>query len=64
LSLNSYLTFDGDCREAFEFYRSILGGAFAAFHSFSGGGRPRDLVRQLRHQLDDQPPAATGLRRE
>ena len=40
MSLNSYLTFDGDCREAFEYYRSVLGGAFAAFHSFSGGAAP------------------------
>jgi uncharacterized glyoxalase superfamily protein PhnB len=40
LPLNINMTFDGDCREAFEFYRSVLGGAFAAFHSFSGGSAP------------------------
>ena len=29
---NIYLTFDGNCREAFEFYKSIIGGEF----EFSG----------------------------
>ena len=29
MSLNVYLFFDGNCREAFEFYRSVFGGEFA-----------------------------------
>ena len=28
MSLNVYLFFDGNCREAFEFYRSVFGGEF------------------------------------
>jgi PhnB protein len=26
MKLNAYLTFDGDCKEAFEYYRNVLGG--------------------------------------
>ena len=41
MSLNTYLTFDGNCREAFEFYRSAFGGDFSAFQTFGDG--PPDL---------------------
>ena len=41
MSLNIYLTFDGNCREAFEFYRSVFGGDFAAFQTFADG--PDDM---------------------
>ena len=41
MSLNTYLTFDGNCREAFEFYRSVFGGEFAAFSSYADA--PADL---------------------
>lgn len=33
--INTYLTFNGECREAFEFYRSVFGGEFAAFQTFA-----------------------------
>ena len=39
--LNTYLTFDGKCREAFEFYRSVFGGDFSAFQTF--GDAPPDM---------------------
>jgi PhnB protein len=26
---NTYLTFDGNCEEAFNFYKSVFGGEFA-----------------------------------
>ena len=42
MSLNTYLTFDGNCREAFEFYRSVFGGDFSEFHSFAEG--PADMA--------------------
>ncbi len=32
--LNVYLTFDGNCREAFEFYRSVFGGAFSILSTY------------------------------
>lgn len=41
MSLNVYLTFDGNCREAFEFYRSVFGGEFQALATFAEG--PDDM---------------------
>ena len=41
LSLNTYLTFDGNCREAFEFYRSVFGGEFDSIGTF--GEAPPDV---------------------
>lgn len=35
MSLNTYLTFDGNCREVFEFYRSVFGGEFQSFQTFA-----------------------------
>jgi len=46
MSLNPYLTFDGNCREAFEFYRSVFGGDFAAFQTFGDG--PPDMKGRRR----------------
>ena len=37
MSLNTYLTFDGNCGEAFEFYRSVFGGEFSTFQTFAEG---------------------------
>ena len=41
MSLTIYLHFDGNCREIFEFYRSIFGGDFAIFQTFADG--PGDM---------------------
>ena len=41
MALNTYLTFDGNCREAFEFYRSVFAGEFAEFQTFGDG--PPDM---------------------
>ena len=41
MSLNTYLFFDGNCREAFEFYRSVFGGEFLALQTFGDG--PPDM---------------------
>ena len=41
MSLNTYLFFDGNCREAFEFYRSVFGGEFSALQTFGDG--PPDM---------------------
>ncbi len=32
--LSTYLNFNGNCREAFEFYRSVFGGEFAILETF------------------------------
>ena len=37
MSLSTYLFFDGDCREAFEFYRSVFGGDFSMMSTFAAG---------------------------
>ncbi len=41
MALNAYLTFDGNCREAFELYRSVFGGEFSALQTFADG--PPDM---------------------
>ena len=37
MTLSIYLTFDGNCREAFEFYRSVFGGEFQTMSTFADG---------------------------
>ncbi len=34
-TINPYLTFNGDCAQAFDFYRSVFGGEFALVQKFS-----------------------------
>lgn len=34
MTINAYLTFDGNCEEAFNFYRSIFGGEFSYVSRF------------------------------
>jgi PhnB protein len=44
LKINPYLNFDGNAREAFEFYKSVFGGEFDAVQTFGempqGEGQP------------------------
>ena len=37
MNLDPYLVFDGDCRDAFEFYRQSFGGEFATIQTFGQG---------------------------
>lgn len=41
MSLNTYLFFDGNCREAFELYRSVFGGEYQILQTFGDG--PPDM---------------------
>ncbi len=41
MALNPYLTFNGNCREAFDFYRSVFGGEFGLVSTFRDG--PEDM---------------------
>ena len=41
MSLNTYLFFDDNCREVFEFYRSVFGGDFSAIQTYGDG--PPDM---------------------
>ena len=37
MSLNTYLFFDGNCRDAFELYRSVFGGEFRELETYGDG---------------------------
>ncbi len=37
MNLEIYLTFDQNCREAFEWYRSLFGGEFLTLQTFADG---------------------------
>lgn len=57
--LNIYLTFDGNCREAFEFYRSVFGGEFSSWATYADGppemnvpGEQRDRVMHVSLPVD------------
>ena len=41
MTLRIYLNFDGDCRQAFAFYRSVFGGEFIHISTFAEG--PDDM---------------------
>ena len=41
MTLSIYLTFNGNCREVFEFYRSVFGGEFDVLQTFGDG--PPDM---------------------
>ncbi len=53
MNLNTYLFFDGNCREAFEFYQSVFGGDFSAFMTYGDGPEemqiPDDHKNQIMH---------------
>lgn len=61
-SVNPYLAFDGNCEEAFEFYRSVFGGEFSDLSRFSDApsaspGSAEDATRIMHVSLplaDDQ----------
>lgn len=41
-TVNPYLTFNGNCEEAFEFYKSVFGGEFASFGRFEDMPPPEE----------------------
>ena len=43
MSLSTYLHFNGNCREAFEFYRSAFGGEFDVLQTFGDGPADMDV---------------------
>ncbi|MXX53382.1 MAG: VOC family protein [Dehalococcoidia bacterium] len=53
MSLSTYINFDGNCREAFEFYRSVFGGEFDVMETFRNGpgdmGMPEDELDNVMH---------------
>ncbi len=51
MNLDIYLKFNGNCREAFEFYRSSFGGDFAEFQSFRDGPPDMDVDPKYRDHV-------------
>jgi len=53
--LNPYLNFNGNARQALEFYRSVFGGSLtlSTFADFGGGGTP-DADRIMHGQLETE----------
>ena len=53
MSLSIYLHFNGNCREVFEYYRSVFGGDFASISTFGEGppgmGITDDEIDQVMH---------------
>ena len=53
MSVSTYLTFDGNCREAFEFYRDVFGGEFEMLSTFGespdDSGVPEELKDAVMH---------------
>ena len=53
MTLSTYINFDGNCREAFEFYRSVFGGEFAVMETFRNGppdmGMPEEELDNVMH---------------
>ena len=51
--LNTYINFKGNCREAFEFYRSVFGREFATLETFRNGppdmGIPEEEMDNVMH---------------
>lgn len=51
MTLNIYLTFDGDCRQAFEFYRTVFGGEFETFSTFADGPDDMPVSEEDKHRV-------------
>ena len=51
MALSTYLTFDGNCREAFEFYRSVFGGDYQVFTTFGEGPDGLPLAEGQENQV-------------
>lgn len=52
-TVNVYLTFKGNCREAFEFYQSVFGGEFKDLSPF-GDMPPQEGMPPIPEEMKDQ----------
>ncbi|MGD6747913.1 VOC family protein [Streptomyces sp. BH106] len=59
--LNPYIAFDGDARQAMEFYKDVFGGELTlnTFGSAGGGGAPADFADKIMHALLETPAGFT-----
>ncbi len=51
MSLNTYLNFHDNCREAFEFYRSVFGGEFISLETFRNGPPGMDIPEDEKDRI-------------
>ena len=51
MALSTYLTFGGNCREAFDFYRSVFGGEFSDLTTFGEGPEGLPLAEGQKDQI-------------
>lgn len=58
LRLNPYLNFDGNAREALEFYHSVLGGDLN-ISTFEGFGAPEEIKDNVMHGMLVSPDGLT-----
>lgn len=56
--LNPYLNFDGDCRQAMEFYRDVLGGELT-LNTFGEFGTEGEKADQIMHARLETPAGFT-----
>jgi PhnB protein len=74
MQINAYLNFTGQCEEAFQFYRQVLGGEIESLHRYAGTPMaehaPPDWGQKIMHMRlitgtnelmgADSPPAMGG----
>ena len=51
MTLNTYLHFNDNCREAFEFYRSVFGGEFTFMETMEGGPEDMGVPESEKHLI-------------
>ena len=51
MTLNTYLHFNDNCREAFEFYRSVFGGEFTIMETMEGGPPDMGVPESEKHLI-------------
>ena len=51
MTLDTYLHFNGNCREAFEFYRDVFGGEFTVIQTFANGPNDFEVAEDERDQI-------------
>ncbi len=51
MTLNTYLFFDGNCKDAFEFYRSVFGGEFDTLMTYGDGPPDMEVPDENKDQI-------------
>ena len=51
MNIHTYLTFNGNCREAFEFYQSVFGGEFHVLTTFADAPNDVDVPPEMKNTV-------------